>query len=198
MKYVLSTISVILLLIVVGGAAFYFGQTSIRSSSVLPTPTLTQNSANNQTPTSATVTTTKTIPAGGVLTYAAYTIDIPSDWTYTKNDGKDIDTLIIMKGDYRMQILQGGMGGAPCLYPGDPDVEGPSSRFTNFVEIMNPNGYLLRRGESLPQSAIGVCEKQKFGWEEPTSFGAISYLVPGRDSAVIQIMDAMVASLKKR
>jgi hypothetical protein len=199
MKYVLPAISIILLLIIVGGTAFYFGQTSTKTSPVLPTPTLSQQtSADNQTLTSTPVITTRTIPAGGVLTYAAYTIDIPTDWTYTKDDGKDIDTLIIMKGNYRMQILQGGMGGAMCLYPGDADVEGPSSRFTNFVEIMNPNGYLLRRGYAGPQGAIGVCEKQKFGWEQPTSFGAISYLVPDRNPQIIQTMDAMLASLKKK
>jgi hypothetical protein len=197
MKYVLAAISLILLLIVVGGAAFYFGQKS--NVDITPTSTVTQTQITPiLTPTPTLAQNFRTIPAGGVLTYAAYTIDVPTDWTYTKDDGKDIDTLIIMKGNYKLQILQGGMGGSMCLYPGDADTQGPSSRFTSFVEIMNPNGYLLRRGESLPQSAIGICEKQKFGWEQPTSFGAISYFVPDKNPQIIQIMDAMLATLKKK
>lgn len=201
MKYVLAAISIILLLIVISATAFYLGQNFNKTSNTLPSPSTTNQNAQttpNLTPTPTQAQSFRAVPAGGVLTYAAYTIDIPLDWTYTKDDGKDIDALIITKGNYKLQIMQGGMGGAMCLYPGDADTEGPSSRFTSFVAITTLSGNLLRRVEGGPQSAISICEKQKFGWEQPTSFGAISYLVPGRDPEILKIMDAMITSLKKR
>lgn len=197
MKYIPAVISIVILLLAVGAVSFYAGQNlniSIsKTANIITTkvtPTLTTTPDRTQS--------FRTIPSGGVVNYAAYTINIPLDWTYTKDDAQNIDTLIITKGNYKLQILQGGTGGAPCLYPGDKDVEGPSSRYLNFTEITTQDGIVLRRGESEPQSAIGVCEKQDGSWGEPTSFGAISYLVPGRDPLVIKTIDTMLASLKKK
>lgn len=198
MKYLAAAISVVLLLLAVGAVSFYAGQNLniniSKNSNAINNSKITKSLTNAPTKTQD----FRTIPSGGVVDYAAYTINIPLDWTYTKDDAKDIDTLVITKGNYKLQILQGGMGGAPCLYPGDKDVEGPSSRYLNFTEITTQDGIILRRGESEPQSAIGVCEKQNGSWGEPTSFGAISYFVPGRDPSIIKILDHMLASLKKK
>lgn len=202
MKIILPILSVIILLLVVGSTAFYFGQKSLVSNKIItPTPTPAWQSSLGGALASPSITLAfRTVPAGGVLTYSAYTISIPTDWTYTKQDGQNLDTLIIYKGENKLQIFQGATGGATCLYPGDINVEGPSTRFATFKDIKTLNGTLLRRGIDSTQDYVGVCEKQKTAFEEPTSFGHITYLTPGvtPSAELLLAMDSMVASLRKK
>jgi len=199
MKYVLTIF--ITAVIVLAAATIYF-----KGFPTFPkypaTPVATESSAVS---TATPETTTKaTIKAGGILVFKAYTVDVPSDWQYSKEGAPSgdiqLDKLTLTKGAYKITIYQAATGGAPCLYPGDPDVEGPSSRFTSFVELTTQTGDKLRRGEVSGSTGFTVCEKQGTnGYGQPTSFGHISIQVPagGATPAMILEIDSILSSLKK-
>ena len=101
--------------------------------------------------------------------------------------------------------MQGATGGAMCLYPGDPDFEGPSSRYTKFVELITQDGRTLRRSSTDDppyQGKVGftVCMKTDSGdYNQPTMYGHTGYSLPvGFDNSDLLEMDAMISSLKKK
>lgn len=168
---------------------------------VSPSPTGTITPASNP----------KKIVSAGLsaksgLSYTTYTIDVPDGWTHTLQHDEKIatDRLTIQKGSYELRIFQGATGGAMCLYPGDPAVEGPQSAFDTFTAITTADGIALRRGGT---SALGpdgkrgftVCQKAPDStYQQPTVFGHTSYMGPGNfEGTVLDEMDAMIASLKK-
>ena len=200
MKYILGVLSVLILVVVIAGAAFYFGQRSTNQSKEMattPTPTafVTQEVLKD-TP----VTENKvTVEAGGVLVFNAYTLQIPDDWAQGREKDQDLDRLTISNGSYNIKIFQAATGGAPCLYQGDTDVEGPSSRFISFVEFNGASNNQFRRGTTGPQNSMTVCEMQSGNWGQPTSFGHISYQMPANPNEdMIKIMDSIISSIKKR
>jgi hypothetical protein len=87
-----------------------------------------------------------------------------------------------MKGEaYEITILQGGFGGSVCLFPGDPDSEGPSARYDAFKEITTTSGDKLRRswtGNELTAKYYTICHLTQYGWGAPTLFGAIGIKTP--------------------
>lgn len=200
MKYILGTLSVLILVLIIAGAAFYLGQQSVNQSKEMattPTPTafVTQE-ISDQTPIEENKTT---VEAGGVLVFNAYTLQIPDDWTHKREQDQNLDRLTISNGSYNIKIFQAATGGAPCLYQGDADVEGPSSRFISFVEFNGGSGNQFRRGTTGPQNSMTVCEMQNGNWGQPTSFGHISYQMPTNpDASIIEIMDNIITSIKKK
>jgi hypothetical protein len=143
------------------------------------------------------------VKSGGVLVFKAYSLELPSDWAYVKEGQPTgdvpMDKLTLTKGGTKITIYQAATGGAQCLYPGDPDVEGPSSRFTSFVGITTQTGEMLRRGTAEGSTGFTVCEKQGAGgYGQPTSFGHISITTTGTPNAsVIVEIDSILSSLKK-
>ena len=124
---------------------------------------------------------------------------MPEGWTpnhVTTNEGTWVDTLTITNGAYQIKIFQAATGGAMCLYPGDADFEGPSSRYEAFVELTTKDGILLRRGGTT--KGFTVCQKSTENFGQPTVFGHTSYTTPATaDTAIVKQMDEMIASLKK-
>jgi hypothetical protein len=171
---------------------------SVQNTEVLNPPVATPALSPSASP-SAGFTVVK---AGGVLVFKAYSIEVPSDWTYTREAAPTaevaLDKLTLTKGIYKISIYQAATGGAPCLYPGDPDQEGPSSRYTSFVPLTAASGEKLRRSSNDGVSGFTVCELQSGGYGQPTTFGHISVVAPAvpAQSTVDQI-DAMLSSLKK-
>ena len=160
-----------------------------------------------QTP--AATPATKTITAGldksSGLSFTKYTIQIPEGWadshTYT-NEGTPVDTLTLTKGAHKIKIFQAATGGAPCLYPGDPSPEGPSSSYDNFVQITTSDGLSMRRSgtniASGSTSGFTLCMYGSGSFGAPTVFGHISFTTPlTPDAATLTQMDSMIASLKK-
>lgn len=143
------------------------------------------------------------VQSGGVLVFNKYTIDVPEGWTYTKEAAPtgdiELDKLVITKGTYKISIYQAATGGAPCLYPGDPDSQGPSSRFTTFVELSTATNDVLRRGSTEGStSGFTVCEKQVGGFGQPTAFGHISVASPTNPvSTTLTEIDSILSSLRK-
>lgn len=203
MKYVLPGIIVILLVIIVGMLAFYFGTKTTSNNQVTPTPTVSQTGTQNtqQTITTPTVTLqTKTVLAGGVLSFPQYSLNIPLDWTSQREQGQDMDKLTLSKGAYKITISEGAFGGSGCRFPGDPPSEFAQT-YSKFVEIINLNGFIFRRGSS-SDSDTGwtLCQKNtsdgSFG--VPTQFGHISITTPVNPTeSIMAEIDSIFASIKK-
>ncbi len=139
------------------------------------------------------------------LSFTKYQISVPEGWTpshVTQNEGTWIDTLTVTKGTYELKIFQAATGGALCLYPGDPDFEGPSSRYDLFVSLTTKDGIAMRRGTTNAvngnKRGFTVCQKSTDSYGQPTGFGHMSYTTPiVVDEATLTEMDEMVKSLKK-
>ena len=206
MKFVLPIISVLLLLAVVGGLAFYFGQKSTVSLQINPTPTPTQNNIKQTTPTQAqqniqtNPNADTTIEAGGVLVFSPYSLKVPSDWTSQKETTQNSDMLTLSKAGYKIVIYQAAGGGGGCTYPGDP-AQQMAQNFASFVEITNTNGFVFRRGPNGTPGGFTVCQKNasdgSFGF--PTNFGNITITTPTpANNVTIAEVDAILASINKK
>lgn len=205
MKYFLATILVLMLVLVIGGFAFYFGRQSTQSTSnkqemttsVTPTTFVTQETA---TPTSTKNNSNiKTVIAGGVLVFSAYSVSTPSDWASQRQQGDNMDSLTLTKGNYKIIFSQVAGGGGGCTYPGDQPAQF-AQNFTTFVEITDPNGFTFRRGP-VQTNSWTVCQKNtsdgSFGF--PTNFGNITITTPASvDPAIIKEVDSILASLNKQ
>lgn len=201
MKYLLGIISILILVLVIAGGAYYFGAKSNVNktemmTSVSPTPFV---SAETPSPTS---TTSKPVEAGGVLVFNKYSLNLPEGWTSQREQGENMDKLTLSKLGYNLVLYQFAGGGGGCLYPGDEDTP-MAQTFSSFVEVTNTNGFIFRRGQndSGPNSYT-YCQKNNtdgsFG--SPTSFGGISLTTPGtpdKNAIVFPEADSIVASLKK-
>lgn len=141
------------------------------------------------------------INAGGVLVFKAYSLEIPKGWESLKEGGPsgeiEMDKLSLTKDGYKLSFYQAATGGAQCLYTGDAEVEGPSSKFTKFVEFTTQTGELLRKS-STDLKGFTICEKQGVsGFGAPTSFGHISIALPAVTTpAMIAEIDEILSSLK--
>lgn len=203
---------VLVVLSAVGLGAYYYGRKKI-STPPPSTPeeaTIATSPAKIGTFASPSPKITKTIE-GGVsksagLSFDQYTLEIPEDWS-SKKEGTDpaYEKLTMFKGENEISIMQGATGGALCLYPNDPDFEGPSGRFTKFVELTTEDGRLLRRSSTDDppyKGKIGftICQKNSDGtFGQPSQYGHISYSLPaGFDNTVLLEIDAIISSLKKK
>lgn len=174
-------------------------------------PEVTETPISTQIPSVTPTVKAKTVTAGlaadSGLSFTKYQITVPEDWTpnhQTTNEGTWVDTLVISKGPYQIKIFQAATGGAICLYPGDTPMEGPSSTYSTFVEIMTQDGNLMRRSSTSAGSGttkgFTVCMKSAtYGnFQQPTIYGHTSYTTPlTPESIILKEMDEMVRSIKK-
>lgn len=210
-------ILLIIALLVAGG--FYLGtgkipllstmtpQTAVTTTALeSPTPTPTYSdlpTTGSPTPTPTVAAKSKTISAGvkSGLSFNQYTIQIPDGWAYTQaheDAPSPMDTLTMTKNGYTLKIFQAATGGAMCVYPGDPEPEGPASTFTSFVTIKDGDGKDYRRAQTTSGGAFTLCQNSQYGWGQPTSFGHISFSTPNpADPTILQEMDAIFGTLKK-
>src|SRR3989304_49422 len=146
----MKSLIIILLLVIavlVGGLSYLAGRTGILNLSFGPTASASPSPISSPLASSGpTQKPTKVVSGGGVLSFPKYTITVPTDWTQSKEiPGPDSEKITVQKGEYSISITEGGFGGAVCLYPGDPDSEGPSARYTSYIEINTNAGDSLRR-----------------------------------------------------
>ena len=141
----------------------------------------------------------QTVKGGGILSFPKYELALPSDWTWLKEAPiADNEKIILKKGEYGISISQGGFGGAMCLYPGDPDFEGPAGRYTTYVGIVTQSGDKLRRSSPESGSGFGICQETQYGWGAPTLYGHIGLTTPANPSdAMLKELDAILASITK-
>lgn len=212
-------ILILILALTIAGGAFYLGRNYGQKPSpgpvltnqpdYIPLPTITSPNATPEAKVqpSPTVGVKKTY-SGGVssgLSFNQYTISIGGDWVVKQEgdpNGSPWDRLTASKNGYELSIWQAATGGAMCLYPGDPDFEGPSSRFLSYIEFAGTDGKMYRRGSTTDPATtknFTVCEKGTDNYGQPISFGHTGYKVPNPYSeTILKEMDMMVASLKKK
>lgn len=213
MKYIVILL-VVLVVLLVGILAFLWGRmgwglnfgsvglVASPSAAVLASTSPSGSVASASPSPSANAVIYKKVTGGGILSFPKYELSVPVDWTDSKQSGgADDQKVIVKKGEFEISITQGGFGGAVCLFPGDADVEGPSSKYSAYKEITTQSGDLFRRtwtGEEMASKGYGVCYKSQYGWGVPTIYGHISYITPvSKTKAIVDEMDAILASIKK-
>jgi uncharacterized protein (UPF0333 family) len=196
---------ILAVIVLVGFLAYTLGAktpASTENSSATNTPSPTAFQAPTAIPsTLPTATPVKqSVSAGGVLSFSAYSIETPSDWTSQREQGQDNDKLTLTKSGYKIAIYEAAFGGGGCLYPGDAPSE-MAQTFSSFVEINSLNGSVFRRGETGTPGSWTVCQKNTIdgSFGSPTSFGAISITTPvPAASEVMAEIDQILASIKKK
>lgn len=214
-------ILILILILAIASGAFYLGKNygqkptspppNVMNPQPLISPTVSVATSNGTL--AATIQPTPTVMvkktySGGVasgLSFNQYTILIGSDWVVKQEgdpNGSPWDKLTASKNGYEFSIWQAATGGAMCLYPGDPDFEGPSSRFLNYIEFAGTDGKMYRRGTTTDPTTtknFTICEKGTDNYGQPISFGHTGYKVPNPHSqSMLEEMDMIVASLKKK
>ncbi len=197
------------------GGGYYLGKGKFTFPALVPSTAVTTTVIESSTPTgmttpialpSSTAQTKTTITAGVTsgLSFSMYTIDVPTSWVVTREQQTTptpMDTLTLTKGDYKINIFQGAMGGAMCFYSGEPTPTGevPTSTFGPYVTIHDGNGKEYRRAKPITSTGYTLCQNTQYGWNQPTAYGSISYSTPASPNEVtIQEMDAIIATLKKK
>ena len=199
MKYLVPTLFLIIA-ILVAGLFFLVGKsTDTERVGVNPTPTKVNEAKTSATSTPIPIQAQmKKVTGGGILSFPKYELTIPTDWEISKEiPGPDSEKVIIKKDGYEVSILEGGFGGSICLYPGDVDTEGQSSRYEQYVEITTKSGDLLRRSWT-GTGGFAICHKTQYGWNAPTLFGHISIKTPASYSTqMISEVDKILASFTR-
>ena len=134
------------------------------------------------------------------LSFDQYSITTPEEWIAKKESQTIADEkLILTKGEYQINIFQAATGGALCLYPGDDDFEGPSSRFEEFIVLTTKDDRTLRRSFNKGDTSFTICQKSGDGsYQQPTNYGHISIKLPADYSIeMVSEIDSIISSLKK-
>lgn len=189
--------------LILGGltyVGFYFGkQTKVPEQIVNNEQKVTQQAVPTTTPKPPTlITVVAGLSKSAGLSFDQYSIVTPDDWTSRKESQTSLDEkLIIEKDGYAISIFQAATGGALCLYPGDADFEGPSSKFETFTTLNTKDNRTLRRSGS--GTAFTVCQKSADGsYQQPTNYGHISIKLPSVwDDEGLKVVDSIISSLKK-
>lgn len=134
------------------------------------------------------------------LSFDNYSIITPSDWISKKESQTNMDErLTLSKGEYSISIFQAATGGALCLYPGDADFEGPSSKFEVFTTLTTKDGRILRRSGDKKGTTFTICQKSPDNsYQQPTNYGHISVkLAADFTPEILTEVDSIISSLKK-
>lgn len=134
------------------------------------------------------------------LSFDAYSVMYPNNWTSKKESQSALDEkLIITNGDYSITIFQAATGGALCLYPGDAEFEGPSSKFEVFTTLTTKDNRTLRRSGDKNGTTFTICQKSvDNSYQQPTNYGHISVkLAADFTPEILTEVDLIISSLKK-
>lgn len=206
MKYLVGFL-IVIIFILTGFVAYFVGKqnalpASVKNVPITVSPVVTETKLNPNLPTSAPQDTPiplQVIKGGGILSFPHYQLKASSNWIYSREaEGQDNEKIILKNGSYGLSISQGGFGGAICLFPGDTDVEGPSSRYIKYVGITTNSGDQLRR--SIPENGqgFGICQLTQYGWGVPTLYGHISLTIPNNSTPeMLKEIDEILTSLTK-
>lgn len=196
-----------LVILVLGGltcAGFYFGRKSTSKTEISVTESISEVAvtatpspiANDQ----KLMTVSAGLPKSAGLSFDQYSVVIPEDWTNKKESQTALDEkLILEKNGYSISIFQAATGGALCLYPGDADFEGPSSKFEIFTSLETKDGKNLRRSGDKNGTTFTICQKSPDNsYQQPTTYGHISIKMPEVwTPEVLTEIDSIISSLKK-
>lgn len=140
------------------------------------------------------------VPKSAGLSFDLYSIDTPPNWmTKKESQTKTDEKLTLTKDGYIITIFQAATGGALCLYPNDPEFEGPSSKFEIYTTITTKDNRTLRRSGDKNGTAFTICQKSvDNSYQQPTNYGHISITMPVNFTAeILTEIDSILSSLKK-
>ena len=203
MKYLVSFLIVIIFILTAFVAYFIGKQNTLPILTKNPDVILSPSSYPTlSSPTSTPQDTPiplQVIKGGGILSFPHFQLIARSNWIYSREaEGQDNEKIILKNGSYGLSISQGGFGGAICLFPGDTDVEGPSSRYIKYIEITTNSGDKLRRSTPENGQGFGICQLTQYGWGVPTIYGHISLTIPNNSTPeMLKEIDAILTSLTK-
>lgn len=155
-------------------------------------------------PTATNIQKSTTIVAGisksAGLSFDQYSIVVPDGWASKKESQTALDEkLILEKNGYIISIFQAATGGALCLYPGDADFEGPSSKFESYIALNTMDDRTLRRSGNKNETSFTICQKSPDGsFQQPTNYGHIS--IKAATNPTIEMLseiDTIISSLNK-
>lgn len=185
---------------------YYFGtQTKYNSK---PEAVTTEDLTEEETPQIITttpspvtlVTLVAGLPKSAGLSFDQFSIMTPTGWVSKKESQSALDEkLILTKEGTTITIFQAATGGALCLYPNDPEFEGPSSKFEIFTTLTTKDGRILRRSGEKNGTAFTICQKAPDNsYQQPTNDGHISVkLVADFSPEILTEVDSIISSLKK-
>ncbi len=134
------------------------------------------------------------------LSFDQYSIMFPAGWSHKKESQTTLDEkLVLTKEGTTITIFQAATGGALCLYPGDADFEGPSSKFDVFVTLTTKDNRTMRRSGDKNGTTFTICQKAPDNsYQQPTNYGHISVKL-GADFTpeILTEVDSIISSLKK-
>ena len=146
------------------------------------------------------ITVVAGLPKSAGLSFDQYSVMTGADWASKKEYQTAMDEkLTLTKDGYSITIFQAATGGALCLYPGDPEFEGPSSKYAVFTNLTTKDGKILRRSGDVNGTAFTVCQKAADNsYQQPTTYGHISIKMPNTWTQEVLIeIDSIISSLKK-
>lgn len=208
MERFFSVFGKVMLVILVLGAmsygGYYFGKQtkSITKPEALNTSVVEENVAFvTPTPTNKpSVTLVAGVNKSAGLSFDQYSVMTPTDWISKKESQTTLDEkLTLTKDGYEISIFQAATGGALCLYPGDADFEGPSSKFEVFTNLITKDGKILRKSSDKAGVVFTICQKSADGsYLQPTNYGHISIKLPtSYTTEILTEIDSIISSLKK-
>lgn len=197
---------VMLVVLILGGltyAGFYFGKQTKTTEEPVKSDEekVTEQVVSAPTPkTPILVTIVAGVSKSAGLSFDQYSITTPDGWISKKESQTALDEkLILEKNGYSISIFQAATGGALCLYPGDAEFEGPSSKFETYIILNTKDNRTLRRSGDKNRTAFTVCQKSADGsYQQPTNYGHISIKMPSNwtEEVLIEI-DSIISSFKK-
>ncbi|WKZ25493.1 MAG: hypothetical protein QY322_03850 [bacterium] len=211
MEKFFSIFGKIMLVVIVLGSisygAYYFGtQTkSIKKPEAVQTENESVLTEELNSPYPTTTQQPLVTIIGGVaksagLSFDQYSIQVSNDWITSKESQTAMDeTLTLSKNGYEIKIFQAATGGALCLYPGDADFEGPSSKFDTYKSLTTKDNRTLRRSGDLNGVAFTVCQKSvDNSFQQPTIYGHMSVKMPNTwTQEMLTEIDSILSTLKK-
>ena len=198
MKYLVGVL-VVFVIILTGTVSYLAGRQNITLAPSPLAPSVVPNSSRDEVGTPTPSPQTQMVQGGGVLSFPRYELTLPANWTIKREvPGPDSEKLVLDGGTLGLTILQGGFGGSVCLFPGNPDSEGPSARYIAYVEITNRSGDKFRRVTPENGKGFGLCQLSQYNWNTPTFYGAISLKTPTSPTTEeLNTIDTILSSLTK-
>lgn len=202
--------AIIFLALVIGAAVVFYAMRDNSTTAILP---------SQLSPTPTIVATPSKVPEISItelqlvtynfekmkdLSFPAFSITHPQNWTVKENRADLISTLTLTKGGSIITINQGPTGGSQCIFKG-PIPDGPANdyRESKYVDIIS-NEITFRRivpedkQGTLTYSFCSNSTELKTSFGIPTIYGEITYTLNSYDENLIQEMDNIIRSIKSQ
>jgi hypothetical protein len=195
---------IMLVLLILGSltyAGFYFGKQTKKTEKQITVTEISPTPKEQATLTPyPLITILGGLPKSAGLSFDQYSVTTPDGWISKKESQTSLDEKLILEKDgYSVSIFQAATGGALCLYPGDADFEGPSSKFEIYIALNTKDNRTLRISGDKNATSFTVCQKSADNsYQQPTNYGHMSIKMPNNwTEEMLKEIDSIISSLKK-